>query len=257
MYREHEYPVLEFDGERDALLNPAAFARNPFDTDKLVITFFPEVIEKMLAEGVLETERVIRGENPVTVYRFCEAPDVLLTLGAIGCPACAGNLDMFWGLGIRKVMFCGGGGVLDPSIGTGELVLAEGAIRDEGLSYHYLPASRIVYADKAVTDRIEKSLLGRSVPFCRGVVWTTDALFRETREAVARRKAEGALIVEMEQAGCLAVAAYRGFEYGALLYGGDDVSGENWDERSWRKAHGVRYSLVLLCRDLLLEEGEK
>ena len=55
------------------------------------------------------------------------------------------------------------------------------------------------------------------------VYWTTDALFRETTDRIAQRKADGAKIVEMEQAGCIAVAQYRGFDYGALIYGGDAV----------------------------------
>ena len=53
--------------------------------------------------------------------------------------------------------------------------------------------------------------------------WTTDALFRETADRIAQRKVDGAKIVEMEQAGCIAVAQCRGFDYGALIYGGDDV----------------------------------
>ena len=54
----------------------------------------------------------------------------------------------------------------------------------------------------------------------------------------------------MEQAGCIAIAQFRQFEYGALIYGGDDLTGEDWDGRSWRSREGVRYDLVQLCADL-------
>ena len=37
------------------------------------------------------------------------------------------------------------------------------------------------------------------------------------KKALARRKEEGAKIVEMEQSGCIAVAQFRGFDYGALI----------------------------------------
>ena len=57
----------------------------------------------------------------------------------------------------------------------------------------------------------------------------------------------------MEQAGCIAVAKCRGFEYGALIYGGDDLSGEEWSERGWRSREGVRYDLVQLCKKLVYE----
>ena len=253
MLQQNDFPILEFDVSPTAKLNPAHFAGDGFDTDKLVITFFPEVIDKLLREDKISVCKVIPGENPVTVYRFGVSPDVLITLGQVGCPACGGNLDLFNAMGITKVMFCGGGGVLDKGIEVGQILVVDGAIRDEGFSYHYIPASRIVYTDPAVTDKIVSQLEKRGVPYLRGLVWTTDALFRETEDRIAARKNEGARIVEMEQAGCIAVARFRSFSYGALIYGGDDLSGEDWDERGWRSREGVRYDLVNLCRDLVKE----
>ena len=57
--------------------------------------------------------------------------------------------------------------------------------------------------------------------------------------------------MEMEQAGCIAVAQFRGFDYGALIYGGDDVSQEEWSARDWRSRNGIRYDLVMLCKKLV------
>lgn len=251
MFTQGPWPVLDYDDSPVAKLNPAHFAGNGFDTDKLVITFFPEVIEKLRQTGKIGLERTISGENPIDIYRFTDTPDVLLTLGQVGCPACGGNLDLFNAMGITRAMFCGGGGVLDKNIEVGQVLVVEGAIRDEGFSYQYLPASRIVHTEPAVTERIIAHLEERKVPHLRGLVWTTDAMLRETEERIARRKAEGAKIVEMEQAGCIAVARFRGFAYGALIYGGDDLSGPDWDDRGWRSREGVRYDLVALCAELV------
>lgn len=250
MLTENPCPLLEFDDSETAVLNPSAFVDRPFATDKLVVTFFPEVVERLVAEGSVVPERVIGGENPISIYQFPDG-DVLLTLGQIGCPACAGNLDLFHAMGIEKVMFCGGGGVLDKTIAVGQLLVVEGAIRDEGFSYHYVAPSRVICTDPATTDRIARFLEENDIPCLRGLTWTTDALFRETAERVARRRAQGAKIVEMEQAGCIAVARFRGFAYGALLYGGDDVSQETWDPRGWRSRNGIRYDLVALCKKLV------
>lgn len=251
MFYEKEWPVLEYDDSPTAKLNPSHYAGDGFDTDKMVITFFPEVIEKLLRAGKIEKYKIIPGENSLTIYRFADRPEVLLTLGQVGCPACGGNLDLFNAMGIKKVAFCGGGGVLDRNIAPGQILLVEGAIRDEGFSYQYIPASRVVYTDPAVTEKIADELKKREVSFIRGLCWTTDAIFRETADRIERRKSEGAKIVEMEQAGCIAVARFRGFDYGALIYGGDDLSGEEWDGRKWRSREGVRYDLVGLCAELV------
>ena len=209
MMMQNKYPILEFDDNKEAIINPGTWAGEPFKTNKLVITFFPEVIEKLAAEGRIVPERRIGGENPILLYRFADE-NILITLGAVGCPSCAGNLDLFHAMGISSVMFCGGGGVLDKNIEVGQI---------------------------------------------RGLTWTTDAVFRETKDKVKQRKAEGAKIVEMEQAGCIAVAQYRGFSYGALIYGGDDVSSKEWSDRGWRSRDGIRFDLVTLCKKLVTVIG--
>lgn len=256
MMLDNLYPILEYDDNPTAKLNPTAFveekfmASNKLITSKMVITFFPEVIAQLLAENKITHERTIPGENPVVVYRFADA-DVLITLGQVGCPACGGNLDLFNAMGVDKVMFCGGGGVLDKEIEVGKLLVVDGAIRDEGFSYHYLPASRCVYTDPQVTDRIADYLDKHAIAYLRGLTWTTDAIFRETRDRIEKRRLEGAKIVEMEQSGCIAVAQFRHFAYGALIYGGDDVSQEEWSNRAWRSRSGIRYDLVMLCKALV------
>ena len=251
MIHKAEYPILEFDDNPVAKLNPANFADSKFDTDKMIITFFPEVVQKLLDREEIFEELVIPGENPVPIYRFTEDPEVLLTLGQVGCPACAGNLDLFHAMGITKVMFCGGGGVLDRNIEVGQILVVDGAIRDEGFSYQYIAPSRVIRTDQETKGKIINYLNENDIPYLQGLTWTTDAIFRETPDRIALRKEEGAKIVEMEQAGCIAVARFRHFSYGALIYGGDDLSGEEWSMRGWRSRDGVRYDLVQLCRKLL------
>ncbi len=250
MIIKNNYPILEFDDNKNAKLNPTSFAKQPFTTDKLIITFFPEVINRLEKEGKITLERTISGENPVLLYQFLEE-DILITLGQVGCPACAGNLDLFNTMGITKVMFCGGGGVLDKNIEVGQIIVVDGSIRDEGFSYHYIEPARYIYIDTKITEKITQYLDNNSVSYIRGLTWTTDAIFRETPDKIVQRKAEGAKIVEMEQAGCIAVSQFRNFQYGALLYGGDDVSQDEWSNRSWRSREGIRYDLVMLCRALV------
>ncbi len=253
MITRKDFPILEFDTEKVAKINPENLMPEKFNADKLIISFFPEAINKLIENKMVQVFMHIGGENPFDIYNFVDAPQVLLILGQIGCPACAGNLDALQAAGLKKVIFCGGGGVLDRNIKVGQLLLVEGAIRDEGFSYHYVEPSRIIFTDKKVTDKLAASLESKNVPYIRGLTWTTDAMLRETPERIALRKEEGAKIVEMEQAGCIAVAQCRGFDYGALIYGGDDVASEQWDSRGWNTHEGIRYNLIMLCKELVQE----
>ncbi|MCI8922944.1 MAG: nucleoside phosphorylase, partial [Lachnospiraceae bacterium] len=103
-------------------------------------------------------EKTIGGENPVFIYRFLD-DDILITLGQVGCPACAGNLDLFNAMGITRVMFCGGGGVLDKNIEVGQILVVDGAIRDEGFSYHYIEPSKYIFTNPETTEKITTYLV--------------------------------------------------------------------------------------------------
>lgn len=47
MLTKNEFPVLEFDDNPEAKINPIHFVGSKFKTDKLIITFFPEVLNKL------------------------------------------------------------------------------------------------------------------------------------------------------------------------------------------------------------------
>ena len=54
-------------------------------------------------------------------------------------------------------MFCGGGGVLDKKIEVGQLLVVDGAIRDEGCSYHYNDSAQ-------KTPAVRKNVRGMNAP---------------------------------------------------------------------------------------------
>ncbi len=89
-------------------------------------------------------------------------------------------------------------------------ILIERALRDEGTSYHYLPADRdYAEADPALVATVTLALTQSNTPVERGASWTTDAPYRETPEAIDAARAEGILAVEMEAAALYAFAEAR------------------------------------------------
>lgn len=85
-------------------------------------------------------------------------------------------------------------------------ILIERSLRDEGTSYHYLPASTYAEADVCLVELAARAFAASGAPVLRGATWTTDAPFRETAATVARRRTEGLLAVEMEAAALYAFA---------------------------------------------------
>ena len=85
-------------------------------------------------------------------------------------------------------------------------MLVTRALRYEGTSYHYLPASDYAEIRLDVLALARRALSGSKVAIEEGAVWTTDAPFRETKEAIALARKERLLSVEMESAALYAFA---------------------------------------------------
>ncbi len=107
-------------------------------------------------------------------------------------------------------------------------------------------------ASPAGVATIERTLQAHKAPYILGKTWTTDAFFRETPAKVQMRQAEGCLAVEMEAAAFFAVAQFRGVTCAQMLYGGDDVSGIEWDHRDWFARTSVREQLFWLAAEACL-----
>ena len=125
------------------------------------------------------------------------------------------------------------------------------AVRDEGVSYHYLEPSREVECHKGAFQTAVSSLRQMGIPFITGKTWTTDAFYRETPDMVAYRRNEGCITVEMEAAAFFAVSQYYDIPLVQLLYIGDDVSGEEWDSRNWNTQKKIRDSLLSYAVEII------
>ncbi|MTH94329.1 MAG: purine-nucleoside phosphorylase, partial [Actinobacteria bacterium] len=165
----------------------------------------------------------------------------------VGAPAAATSLEDIIGLGARKIIGCGGAGIVKQGFDVGHIIVPTGAVRDEGTSHHYQPVDVAVVPHPLAVEAIDAELLEAGVPHDKGLTWTTDAIFRETPEKVARRREQGCISVEMEASAMFAVAMFRGAVYGQLLYAGDDVSAQTWDHRHWEKQTSVRERVLELA----------
>ena len=242
-----DLPLHEDDLASEGLLEPSRlFAAN--DAPRLaVMCFFQEVVS---AHGQHRHALMnhVYGRRPMFVTEH-QGQQVAFFYPGLGAPAAAMAMEEAIAMGCRDFVAIGGAGALVPELEMGTAVVVNAALRDEGTSAHYLAASRSTAPDSAVTEAIAAALESAHVPFVRGMTWTTDAIYRETRERVRRRVQEGCISVEMEAAALFAVARYRGVRVGQLLYAGDTLAGEEWDHRGWLGAKSLRERLFQLALD--------
>ena len=177
-------PILDFKPESNSYTSMDV--RMKTLPSKMVICFFAEVIKAMLEEGIIEPLLVLHGELDVPVYHV-KGTDICLLPGIVGGAATGGYAEECIQQGVNKILFAGGAGTLLENP-VGALFVVEEAIRDEGYSYHYLPAGIKAKANRGVMKRIEQTLKEKGIPSRRGLTWTTDAFYRESKEMVDLRR---------------------------------------------------------------------
>jgi uridine phosphorylase len=251
-------PILEFDGEPEAILEPRKLIK-PLEEMPIhgVICFFYDVIAHFVEQGIAREIFAMgseMGRHPIYVHEV-QGQRVALFHPGVGAPLAAALLEEVIALGCRKFVACGGAGVLNRELAMGHLVVPTAAVRDEGTSYHYLPPGREALPAPEAVVAIEATLRRRNVEYVLGKTWTTDAIYRETRARMARRKNEGCVTVEMEAAALFAVAQFRGVQLGQILYCGDNLDGDEWDSRGWQRHWGVREVLIELAAESCLAMG--
>lgn len=136
-----------------------------------------------------------------------------LGFGIIGCAVGASFAvllaEQLFASGCRLLISVTSSGQILPIQEPPYFILIEKALRDEGTSYHYLPASEYVSIPDALLELFEDDVPGLEEPLTRGAVWTTDAPFRETQSAIDLCRSKGILAVEMEAAALYAFARAR------------------------------------------------
>jgi len=224
-----------------------------------ICTFLCENIDKEILAPILKNCRLLfyvygrSGKVPVFQYK-----DVcLIVLMTVGSPVAAAVIEELKNLEINDVIAFGTAGLLDVKIPQDSFVLVEKAIRDEGASYHYLAPSVYVETDKQLTDWVENFLKSNGIEVVRGITWTTDALFRETGLRAAKRREQGAIVVDMECAGFAAAAKRLGIHFSQFMFYSDALDCKTWTTFGGQTEQNTRRSLKVTLLQALLNVMEK
>ena len=136
----------------------------------------------------------------------------------IGAPSAALVIDLLSAVTPKAVIMLGLCGGLHRSLSVGEFILPIAAVRNEGVSQHYMPKDVPSLPTFKVQDIIAHTLKEKAVPFKTGVVHSTDYRFWEFDAAFKKRlREEQVIAIEMECAAIFTVAFCMKVPVGALL----------------------------------------
>ncbi|MBO3643163.1 nucleoside phosphorylase [Streptococcus suis] len=203
--------------------------------ETMIFSFNGEIVDwvRQLPEsregGYLES---INGRHPWYILER-DGLRIGVMLAVVGAPMAVGHLEELKACGFENFIVLGSCGVLDKSLAADKIILPSSALRDEGTSYHYAPASDEISYDPALLLTMEKALDQAGIEHVRVKTWTTDAFYRETAAKVKRRLVAGAMVVDMEASAIMAWANFRQAKVYQFFYTADyvDHHKNEWDVR--------------------------
>jgi uridine phosphorylase len=167
----------------------------------------------------------------------------------IGAPVIASLTEEMIAFGVKKFVILSWGGGLQPDLKLGDIVVCDRAIRDEGVSHHYLAAQKYVSADADLTRLVKESIEKQNWSCRLGSTWTTDAPYRETIAEVRQYQSEGVQTVEMETAALFVLGQVHGVQAASVVIASDSLSGLKWqppsDMKTIDRSFQVAYSAII------------
>lgn len=220
--------------------HPEKFTSTPIMTAaNLIEQLYPKSLKKSAPETVLiimsgpiyeyAKGRIWGRINPDLPAKICmphkwrSGPSLLGNIGVGGVSVVA-HLEYLAAWGVKQFVLVGTAGGLTPSASYGDVVIPTKALRDEGVSSHYLPKDKWAIPSDQLNSKLTASLTSIQPKIHLAPVWTTAAPFRETKAEVHEYAAEGMVAVEMEAASLFAAAQALGVATAAVLTISDSLA---------------------------------
>lgn len=138
-------------------------------------------------------------------------------------------------------------GSLREDINVGDLIVADSAIRGEGVTPYYVDKDFQPQADAQLTQVLVETAKSSGMNVFTGKVWSTDAILRETREHVGKAVEQGAIAVDMVTSVFLTLAQLYKIKAAVILAVSDNVmTGQmGFLDPNYYMAEGAMISVVL------------
>ncbi|QVQ50073.1 nucleoside phosphorylase [Spiractinospora alimapuensis] len=171
-----------------------------------------------VAERLTDGREVARNREYHTYAGTWRDVPVVVSSHGVGGP---GALCLFQELrvaGVRAMLRLGTAGAFRSDIAEGDLVIAEGAVRDDGVTQQLVPAEYPAFSTPEAVLALAGAAREHAAPAHRGIVWTRaafspGALRLPTDEYIQSR----VIAIEMELSTLLVDAAMHGVTAGGVL----------------------------------------
>lgn len=184
-----------------------------------------------LASQIGSNKIFITSHREYTSYlTFIEQRPILVCSTGMGGPSVAICLEELARMGITHVIRVGTTGTIQDNINLGEVIINKAAVRLDGTSHHYAPASFPAVASFTLTKALEQAGLSLKIPHHVGISISSDTFWpgqerydsftgyvlRDFQGSMHEWQKLGAMNYEMETSALFVTAQSLGIKAGAV-----------------------------------------
>ena len=209
-------------------VQPHTLLTKEIETDRAIIMGDPARAD--IVAGMLEDVKLLNFNREYKSFLgFYRGKKILAMSTGIGAPSAAIGVEELFNVGVKHIIRVGSAGAMQAGIGIGKLIIAEGAVRDDGLSKKYvpeiypaIPSPKLLFlAKKYAPDAVY------------GIIRSHDGFYMDDNAEAEKFWSEKGIVgADMESGILMVIGKLRGIETlsilnNVVLFEGDLAEGVN------------------------------
>ncbi len=192
-----------------------------------------------IVDYLRKSYRMMKGPKIINNLYFLNK-DIAVFTGFIGfgAPMWVWALEQLIAYGIKDFIYIGFFGSVNEHNDHDRLFVIDKALRDEGTSLHYSADSKWAYPDKGLTEQL---MAGKGT--IKSSIWTTDAMFRQTKDEIRLALNERIIGFDMETSALFTVAKAKKCRIASI-----QVMSDSYIKNEWNAVYGTRKFFKELSR---------
>ncbi|MDD3205736.1 MAG: nucleoside phosphorylase [Lachnospiraceae bacterium] len=171
-----------------------------------------------IKEFLTDTKEIAYNREMRSVSGYYKGIKILAVSTGMGGASTGITVEELHNIGVTHMIRIGSCGALDKKIKLGDLVLVNGAVRDDGASKTYINAIYPAIPDTCLLMKTIAASEEQKIPFFIGIARSHDSFYTDREDEIDAYWAKrGVLGADMETAALFTIGALRGVKTASIL----------------------------------------
>lgn len=186
-------------------------------SEKVIVCGEPNRVNR-IASLLTDAELIAENREFRLINGHYDGEKITLCSTGIGAPSMIIALEELKSCGAKYIIRVGSAGALQTNIELGDLIVVEGAVRDEGGSKAYISSEYPAVSDLDLVTSIKAALKVSGYKFHCGLIRSNDSFYTDEESDICHYwNKKGVLGADMETSALLTVGRLRGLKVASIL----------------------------------------